>query len=73
MTLSQRLKTLRTMRGLTQEELAKMTGIPNTYLSLMETGKVVPAGEWDAAIRRALDWTPEVDAQLDAFTKGDLT
>jgi transcriptional regulator with XRE-family HTH domain len=30
MTIAQRLKTLRTMRNLTQEELAALSGIPNT-------------------------------------------
>jgi transcriptional regulator with XRE-family HTH domain len=65
MTIAQRLKTLRTMRNLTQEELAALSGIPNTYISLIETGKVIPAGEWDARLRLALNWTPEIDAQLD--------
>jgi len=55
---------LRQARGLTQEQLAEKTGIPNTYLSLMETGKVVPAGEWDIRIREALGWTPIADASL---------
>ena len=69
MILSERLKTLRTMRGLTQEELGKRAGIPVNYISHMETGKVIPAGEWDARIREALDWTPEVDAKLDALNE----
>ncbi len=69
MTLSQRLKTLRTMRGLTQEDLASKTCIPNNYISLMESGKVTPAGEWDERIRAALNWTPEVDAKLDELTQ----
>lgn len=65
MTIAQRLKTLRTMRNLTQEELAAKSGIPNTYISLIETGKVIPAGDWDSRLRAALNWTPEIDAQLD--------
>ena len=62
MTFSQQLKTLRTLRGLTQEELAAKTGIPNTMLSQMETGKVVPAGEWETKIKTALDWPTDANA-----------
>lgn len=69
MTLSKRLRTVRQMRGLSQEDLAKLTGIPNTYISLMETGKVIPAGEWNNTIRAALNWTPEIDAKLDELAK----
>lgn len=67
MTPSERLRTLRTMRGLTQEELGRRAGIPNTQISLAESGKITFAGDWDARIREALNWTPEVDAQLDTL------
>lgn len=69
MTLSQRLSLLRKMRNLTQEELASKTGIPNSYISRMETGKIIPAGEWEDRLRTALNWTPDVDAQLDSLIK----
>lgn len=69
MTLSQRLSLLRKMRNLTQEELASKTGIPNSYISRMETGKIIPAGEWEDRLRNALNWTAEVDAQLDSLVK----
>ena len=65
MTVGQKLRTLRTMRGITQEELSKLTNIPTNYLSMMETGRVIPAGEWDFLLREALGWTPEMDARLD--------
>lgn len=65
MTIAQKIRTLRTMRGLSQQELALKAGIPSNYISHMESGKVIPAGEWDVKIRKALRWTPEVDAQLD--------
>lgn len=64
MSYASQLKMMRQARGLTQEQLAEKAGIPNNYLSLMETGKVVPAGEWDARIRAALGWTPEAEASL---------
>lgn len=64
MTYASQLKMLRQARGLTQEQLAEKAGIPNTYLSLMETGKVAPLGDWDVRIRTALGWTPEMEASL---------
>jgi len=69
MTLSQRLSLLRKMRNMTQEQLSRETGIPNTYISRMETGKILPAGEWEDRLRNALNWTPEVDAQLDNLVR----
>ena len=65
MTFAEKLRTLRTLRGLKQQELADLTGIPTNYLSLMESGKVIPAGEWDTRIREALGWSAETDAKLD--------
>ncbi len=70
MTFSDRMRNLRNMRGLKQEDVARATGIPVNYISSMETGKVIPAGEWETAIRNALGWTPEVDTQLEAFAQG---
>ena len=64
MTYASQLRMMRQARGLTQEQLAEKSGIPNTYLSLMETGKVIPAGEWDTRLREALGWTLETDASL---------
>lgn len=64
MSYASQLKMMRQARGLTQEQLAERAGIPNNYLSLMETGKVVPHGEWDAKIRAALGWTPQAETSL---------
>ncbi len=59
MTFTLQLKTIRTLRGLTQEQLAEKTGVPNTYISMMETGKIIPVGDWEARIKAALDWPDE--------------
>lgn len=69
MILSQRLKTLRQIRGLTQEQLAQLTGIANTYISLIETETIFPGNAWEERIRKALNWTPEIDAKLDELAK----
>jgi DNA-binding XRE family transcriptional regulator len=65
MTFGSKMKTLRLLRNMTQENLATKTGIANTYLSTFETDKMIPTGEWERKIREALNWTPEIDAQLD--------
>ena len=70
MTFASQLRMMRQARGLTQEQLAEKSGIQNTYLSLMETGKVIPAGEWDTRLREALGWTPEADASLAQLAGG---
>lgn len=59
MTFAQRLKVIRVWRGLTQVELAEKCGIPANYISNMETGKVVPVGDWEKALKGALGWTDE--------------
>lgn len=64
MTFGATLKLLRQARGLTQEQLAEKCGIPNPYLSLMETGKIVPAGDWDTKLKEALGWTPAAEGLL---------
>jgi transcriptional regulator with XRE-family HTH domain len=56
MDFNTKLRLLRTARGMTQKDLAEKTGIPDTYISNMETGKLVPAGSWMDAIKNALDW-----------------
>jgi len=63
----QRLKVVRNLRNLTQGELGEKTGIPNTYISMIETGRIIPADNWEEKLRAALNWTPELDAQIDAL------
>ena len=53
------LKTARTKRGLTQEQLADKCGLPQTTISDMERG-VIKKPSWDAVkrISDALDYDP---------------
>jgi DNA-binding XRE family transcriptional regulator len=62
-----RMRVLRAVLGLSQKNLAEVVDIPNTNLSDIETGRVMPAEAWDQRIRAALGWTPAVDAALDAL------
>lgn len=55
------LRIMRAARGLSQKDLAKLTSIPNTYISEMERGKLLPGLDWEARIRDALDWPEDSD------------
>lgn len=44
--MKNRIKVLRAEHDLTQEQLAEIIGISRTSLSDIETGKVVPGGNW---------------------------
>lgn len=70
MDFGRRMRALRAVSGISQKGLAEATGIPNTNLSDMETGKALPNAEWEHRIRAALGWTPAVDAALDALAVG---
>lgn len=43
--LGKRILALRNKKGLTQEELAERTGLSNTYIAMLETGKRTPSLE----------------------------
>jgi len=65
MEFATQLRVMRTVRGLSQTELAELVGIPNTRISSMETGQILPGADWEARIRQALGWTADVDEALD--------
>lgn len=55
LTLGLRLRTLRERAGLSQRSLAKKTGVPNSTISLIESGKMNPSV---GALRRILQGIP---------------
>jgi transcriptional regulator with XRE-family HTH domain len=64
-----RVRVLRAVHGISQGDLADRTGIVQTYLSHIETGKLMPSIPWDRAIHAALAWTPAADAALEALAE----
>lgn len=56
MSFAIQLRGLRVLRGMSQQDLAEATGIPANLISHMETGKVIPAGDWEVRIKLALQW-----------------
>jgi len=69
MNFGERLKGLRTERGLTQPQFAALAGIEQSYLSKLENDKSVPSAEMFATIVAALGMDPagflqEVDREV---------
>lgn len=62
--LGRRLRTVRERAGLSQRALAKTTGVPNSTISLIESGKMNPSV---GALRRILDGIPIGMSEFFAF------
>jgi len=62
MDYGRQLTVMRAVRGMSQLELARVTGIPNYLISRMETGVVLPAPETDSRIHQALRWPARAEA-----------
>jgi transcriptional regulator with XRE-family HTH domain len=65
MDLCTQIRLIRVLRGLSQLELAERTGIPNTYISLLEQGKMLPSADWERRIKSALDWPLHAQVAFD--------
>lgn len=57
MSFAEDLKTMRTIRNLTQAELADKALTSQAFVSHIETGKMLPTPDLVARLRKALDWT----------------
>lgn len=73
MTFGERLKQIRTDKGLTQPQFAQIAGIEQSYLSKLENDKSVPSAEMFATIVSALEmdaasFLQEVDKKALATT-----
>ena len=51
-------------RGISQSELARMTGINRVSINRMLHGKEVPWPKWRVAIADAIDWPVDRAAEL---------
>jgi len=70
MDFARQLRVMRVVRNVSQKELAYITEIPNTYLSDIETGKVLPSPDWEARIRAALCWPENAESLFAALEGG---
>lgn len=64
--IGHKIKLIRQARRISQLEIAKLTGIDNTRLSLIENGYANPTDEQLAKIKAALSW-PSDEAVEAAF------
>lgn len=55
------MRTLRVLRKMNQDELAKLVGISRPYLTAIELGTLNPTAEFEARIRAALNWPADAD------------
>jgi len=68
--LGQRVRELRTKRRLTQKALAEAAGIPQTHVSAIETGVMLPS--LITVIRLAIALDCKVTSLVAPFDKADL-
>ena len=61
------IRRLRSIREMSLFDLQEKTGINYSWLSRIETGKVIPTADELARIREALAWTPELEEHLEAL------
>ncbi len=57
--MENRLKVRRAERNVTQFTLARLVGVSDTQISLVERGLIDPSNEMIEALARALDTTPK--------------
>jgi len=65
------LKLLRTLRRMSQIELAKAAGVAPTCISYLETGRILPGPEWERQLLDALGYQPEMEPMLAALMNLD--
>jgi len=68
MNFAERLRTMRTARNLTQEELAVAAMTSATFVSHIETGKLLPTPDLVARLRKALNWGPIEDKAFELLS-----
>lgn len=56
-----KIKTLRTIRGISQADLAEKAGVSLNYISAIESRAIV---RYETACLEALGYTPEMDAMI---------
>ena len=61
MDFGDQLRAMRSLRDVSQIELAKRVGVHSTYISLLERKQALPTPETRERIMRALDWPEEAE------------
>jgi len=61
-TFGQQVRTIRTLRQMTQGELAAVAGLSRQAVNMIETGASNPQPTTVEALKRALNWSPDADS-----------
>jgi len=56
MTYGQKLRIIRAMKGLTQREVARLTGVPREVVSALENDAIAPSEHYRRKIETGLGW-----------------
>lgn len=70
MNISRAIQIMRSVRGMTQHELAIAAGINRVTVWLIESGQMLPGPEIEVAIKTALRW-PERAEEAFAILEGE--
>jgi len=61
MTFAEKLRVMRAWRGLLQVELSEKSGVPSSYISHLEAGRMIPKPAEEESLRQALGWDEAAD------------
>jgi len=70
MEIARAIQVMRTVRGLTQAELAAAAGVNRVVIWQIESGQMLPGPEVEVAIKRALRWPAEAEVAF-AILEGE--
>ena len=62
MNFGKQMRTLRTVRDMSQQNLADRINLSRTYVAAIEAGTLRPSTEIEVLIRKALDWPEDAEA-----------
>jgi len=69
MSFGEDLKTMRTIRKLTQEQLADKAMTSQAFISHIESGKLLPSPDLEKRLRKALQWGEMEDEAFAILSK----
>ena len=67
-----KVRVMRVVRNMTQRDLAQVSGVENTDLSRVETGKMLPSPEMERRIRLALRWPMDAEKAFLLLEEGEV-
>ena len=70
--LGDKMRILRIREGLTQEDMASLTSISQTYISALERNRMIPTDEWLQRIKDVLGWDSNTDKALALLATKEL-